>query len=81
MKANPDVKVEIQGHTDSRGSLALNERLSQQRAEAVRDYLIGQGIAAERLTARGYGPHNPIASNETADGRAQNRRVELKPLQ
>ena len=81
LKQNPNLKVEIQGHTDSRGSLALNERLSQQRAEAVRDYLMGQGIASERLTARGYGPHKPIASNETADGRAQNRRVELKPLQ
>jgi OOP family OmpA-OmpF porin len=80
MKANPEVKVEIQGHTDSRGSLALNERLSQQRADAVRDYLIDQGIAPERMTAKGYGPHKPIADNDTADGRAQNRRVELKPL-
>lgn len=81
LKADPRLKTEIQGHTDSRGSLALNERLSQQRAEAVRDYLIDQGIAPERLTARGYGPHQPIASNDTAEGRAQNRRVELKPLQ
>jgi OOP family OmpA-OmpF porin len=81
LKANPRLKVEIQGHTDSRGSLALNERLSQQRADAVRDYLIDQGIAPERLTARGYGPHQPISGNDTAEGRAQNRRVELKPLQ
>lgn len=80
MKANPEVKVEIQGHTDSRGSLALNERLSQQRADAVRNYLMDQGIAPERMTARGYGPQRPIADNGTADGRAQNRRVELKPL-
>ncbi|MDJ0781055.1 MAG: OmpA family protein [Desulfosarcinaceae bacterium] len=80
MKANPEVRVEIQGHTDSRGSLAFNERLSQQRADAVRNYLIDQGIAPERMTARGYGPHRPIADNDTADGRAQNRRVELKPL-
>jgi len=81
LKANPRLKVEIQGHTDNRGSLALNERLSQQRAEAVRAYLIDQGIAPERLIARGYGPHQPIAGNDTAVGRARNRRVELKPLQ
>jgi OOP family OmpA-OmpF porin len=81
LKANPRLKAEIQGHTDNRGSLALNERLSQQRADAVRNYLIEQGIAPERLTARGYGPHQPIVSNDTAGGRAQNRRVELKPLQ
>jgi len=81
LKANPRLKAEIQGHTDNRGSLALNERLSQQRADAVRNYLIEQGIAPERLTARGYGPHQPIVSNDSAEGRAQNRRVELKPLQ
>jgi OOP family OmpA-OmpF porin len=81
LKANPRLKAEIQGHTDSRGSLALNERLSQERADAVRNYLIDQGIAPQRLTARGYGPHKPIASNDTEAGRAQNRRVELKPLQ
>lgn len=80
MKANPEIKVEIQGHTDSRGSLTLNERLSQQRADAVRTYLIDQGIASDRLSAKGYGPHKPIASNDSAEGRTQNRRVELKPL-
>jgi OOP family OmpA-OmpF porin len=80
LRANPDLRVEIQGHTDSAGSVALNEGLSQQRADAVRDYLIDQGIAPERMTAKGYGPHRPIADNNTADGRAQNRRVELKPL-
>jgi len=81
LKANPRLKAEIQGHTDSRGSLALNEHLSQERADAVRNYLIEQGIAPQRLTARGYGPHKPIVSNDTEAGRAQNRRVELKPLQ
>jgi OOP family OmpA-OmpF porin len=80
LKANPRLKVEIQGHTDNRGSLDLNERLSQQRADAVRDYLVDQGIAPERLTAKGYGPHQPIVSNDTAEGRARNRRVALKPL-
>jgi OOP family OmpA-OmpF porin len=81
LKANPQLEVEIQGHTDNRGSTALNERLSQQRADAVRDYLVDQGIAPERLTAKGYGPHQPIVGNDTAEGRARNRRVELKPLQ
>lgn len=80
LKASPQLKAEIQGHTDSRGSLALNERLSQQRADAVRTYLVEQGIAPERLSAKGYGPHKPVASNDSAEGRAQNRRVELKPL-
>jgi OOP family OmpA-OmpF porin len=80
LKASPQLKAEIQGHTDSKGSLSLNERLSQQRADAVRNYLIDQGITPERLSAKGYGPHKPIASNDNAEGRAQNRRVELKPL-
>lgn len=73
----PDITVEIQGHTDSRGSDAYNLRLSQERAEAVRTYLIGRGIAANRLTARGYGETVPIDTNRTAGGRAANRRVEF----
>lgn len=73
----PDITIEIQGHTDSRGSDAHNMRLSQARAEAVRTYLIAQGIAPERLTARGYGETVPIESNATAEGRAVNRRVEF----
>lgn len=80
LKASPQLNAEIQGHTDSKGSLALNERLSQQRADAVRNYLVDQGIVPERLSAKGYGPHKPIAGNDSAEGRAQNRRVELKPL-
>jgi general secretion pathway protein D len=70
--------VEIRGHTDNTGSAELNQRLSQQRAEAVRSYLISKGIAADRLTARGLGATAPIASNETEEGRAQNRRVTLE---
>ncbi len=73
----PDITLEIQGHTDSRGSDSYNLRLSQERAEAVRQYLIAKGIAPERLTARGYGEGCPIASNRTASGRAANRRVEF----
>ena len=81
LNAQPDLRVEIQGHTDSRGNRAYNQDLSQKRAESVRQYLIDKGIAADRLTARGYGPDKPIASNATSAGRAQNRRVELKPIQ
>jgi OmpA-OmpF porin, OOP family len=80
MKEQPELRVEIQGHTDSRGSKALNDRLSQQRAESVMAYLVSKGISRDRLTARGYGPDKPVASNDTVQGRAENRRVELKPL-
>lgn len=76
-----EVKVEVAGHTDSVHSDAYNLRLSQRRAEAVRAYLIKQGIAADRLTAKGYGEANPVADNKTADGRYKNRRVELVPQQ
>jgi len=74
---NPGVNVEVGGYTDSRGSRAANLRLSQARAFTVRGYLISKGVAASRVTARGYGPENPVASNKTAAGRAANRRVEL----
>ncbi len=78
LKANPDISVEVQGYTDSQGSNAVNQRLSQARAQSVRAYLIQKGVSAGRLTARGYGESNPIADNSTAQGREQNRRVELK---
>ncbi len=80
LKGNPDVRVEVGGHTDATGSRALNTRLSQARAESVRTYLISQGVPATQLTARGYGPDNPVATNSTAAGRARNRRVELKKI-
>lgn len=78
LKGNPDVTVEVAGHTDITGSAALNRRLSQARAESVRDYLISRGVTAARLTARGYGPDNPVADNGTVAGRQKNRRVELR---
>lgn len=81
LKAWGDVKVEVAGHTDSRGSYAYNMRLSQRRADAVRAYLIDKGIAAERLSAKGYGESRPIADNATEGGRYKNRRVELVPQQ
>ncbi|MGH7527989.1 MAG: OmpA family protein, partial [Gemmatimonadales bacterium] len=62
------------------GSASVNKRLSRARADAVRQYLIDRGVAAERLTAAGFGPSRPVASNKTAEGRAQNRRVELTRL-
>jgi len=70
--------VEVQGHTSSTGSLDLNMRLSQQRAEAVRSYLISQGVPADSITAKGYGPEQPVASNDTPEGRRANQRVELQ---
>lgn len=73
----PDVTVEVQGHTDSRGSDSHNQDLSNRRASAVRDYLVRQGVAANRMTSRGYGESRPIESNATREGRAGNRRVEF----
>ena len=73
----PNVKVEVQGHTDSTGSAAINTRLSGLRAVAVRAYLASKGVDAARMTAKGYGPSLPVSPNSTAQGRAQNRRVEL----
>ena len=78
--ANPDIRIEIAGHTDNTGSSATNERLSQSRAEAVRAYLASKGVGPERMVAKGYGPSVPVAPNTTAAGRAQNRRVELRQL-
>ncbi len=75
-----DVKVEVAGHTDSIGTDNYNMGLSLRRANAVRDYLISKGIAAENLTAKGYGESQPVADNRTAAGRFKNRRVELVPL-
>ncbi len=77
---NPDLAVEIQGHTDSTASEAHNMDLSQRRARTVMEYLVGKGIAASRLTAVGYGEARPVDSNATEAGKANNRRVELKPL-
>jgi outer membrane protein OmpA-like peptidoglycan-associated protein len=73
----PDLKIRIEGHTDSTGSPETNRELSLRRAIAVRDYLIGQGIAASSIDVEGLGPSRPVADNETAEGRARNRRVEI----
>jgi len=76
-----DRKVEIIGHTDSAGLRATNQGLSQARAEAVKAYLAGHGINGDLLTASGQGPDRPVASNDTADGRARNRRIEFRMAQ
>ncbi len=76
--AYPDLRLSLGGHTDSTGSLDFNQRLSQQRAAAVRDYLVSQGIKPQEIVdVEGYGPSQPVASNTTAAGRQQNRRVEI----
>lgn len=72
-----DIKVEVQGHTDNRGSPALNKTLSEKRAEAVAAYLASRGVNRQNLIARGYGDEQPIADNQTVEGRARNRRVTL----
>lgn len=70
--------IDINGHTDSTGSLAHNQQLSDQRAQSVANYLFGQGLDQRRVSAIGFGPSQPVASNATPDGRAQNRRVEVQ---
>ena len=79
LKSWGDVDIEVAGHTDSMGSDAYNMKLSQQRAEAVRNFLISRGVAENRLTAKGYGESQPVADNATEEGRFKNRRVELIP--
>ena len=75
---NPTWKAEVQGHTDSTGGYEYNLKLSDARANSVRKYLVEHGVEAERLTAKGYGPDKPVASNKTASGRYQNRRTEFE---
>ncbi len=79
LKTNPTLTGEVQGHTDSTAAAEYNQRLSEARARAVRDYFIKQGIGPERIRAVGFGETRPVASNDTLEGRALNRRVELHP--
>jgi outer membrane protein OmpA-like peptidoglycan-associated protein len=81
LKKHPDLKIEVGGHTDSSGDKVANEKLSQSRAETVMKYLVEKGAKADLLSAKGYGPNQAIADNATPEGKAQNRRVELKILQ
>lgn len=77
IEQDPDSKMVVEGHTDSQGTAAANQELSQKRAQAVRDYLVTRGIAADRVTAQGFGPTRPIGENNSPEGRANNRRVEI----
>ncbi|MES1930793.1 OmpA/MotB protein [Salinisphaera dokdonensis CL-ES53] len=77
LQSSESMQVRVSGHTDSTGSDAYNETLSQNRADSVKRYLVNEGIDGSRMTTRGYGESRPVATNETAAGRAQNRRVEL----
>ncbi len=74
----PQSLIDVYGHTDSTGSDAFNQRLSEQRATTVMNYLISRGVPASRLRSQGFGETMPVASNDTVDGRAKNRRVEIK---
>ena len=78
LKKNPQMKCELSGHTDGKGSVAYNQKLSEQRAKAVYDYLIERGVSADNLSWKGYGKSEPIATNATDEGRQLNRRVELR---
>jgi outer membrane protein OmpA-like peptidoglycan-associated protein len=80
LQANTAIVLEVSGHTDTKGNAAKNQTLSQARAQTVADYLITKGVAKERLTVKGYGSDKPLASNKTAEGRLQNRRVEFNRI-
>ena len=77
LKNSPDTDITIYGHTDNTGSRAVNERISKERAEAVANFLVGQGISRSRITTEGLAYDQPVADNNTAEGGAQNRRVEV----
>ncbi len=81
LNKNQQYAVEVQGNTDSTGPMAWNMELSKMRADSVRDFLVTNGVAADRLTTKGFGPNEPIAPNNTAEGRAMNRRVDFAPTE
>jgi len=78
LKENSDKKVDLEGHTDSVGTDQYNQNLSERRAAAVKEYLTKRGVDTSRITTKGFGESKPIADNKTAEGRAKNRRVEIK---
>lgn len=80
MKKNPDIKIEIQGHTDNVGTREHNMKLSENRAKAVYEYLVSRGIDKNRMTYKGYADLYPIDTNDTPEGRARNRRTQIKIL-
>jgi OmpA-OmpF porin, OOP family len=78
MNENKDKKAELSGHTDNIGTEAYNRKLSERRVNSVRDYVVKKGIDNSRISGQGFGESKPIAENKTAQGRAKNRRVEIK---
>src|SRR5436190_1327329 len=81
LKKYPRLRIELQGHTDNSGADAYNLKLSQQRANAVREHLVEQGVPAASLMAKGYGESMPVESNDTPEGRAHNRRVVMTVIE
>ena len=77
LKAHPSMRIEVRGYTDNLGAPSYNLRLSERRAASVKDFLVSQGIAPDRIATQGFGVANPVADNSTEEGRAQNRRVEV----
>jgi outer membrane protein OmpA-like peptidoglycan-associated protein len=77
LQAYPGLKLQVEGYTDSVGGQDLNQKLSENRAGAVKDFLISQGVSVNNISAMGYGEADPVADNTTATGRAQNRRVQM----
>lgn len=77
MQDHPDTRIRIEGHTDSEGSESYNEGLSERRAQSVADYLANRNVSRDRMTVEGRGELDPVATNETSEGRQQNRRVEI----
>jgi len=78
MKENSDKKANLSGHTDNVGTDAYNQALSERRVASVKDYVVGKGVDGGRISGQGFGESKPIADNKTAEGRAKNRRVEIK---
>jgi OOP family OmpA-OmpF porin len=78
MNENKDKKVSLSGHTDSIGTEAYNQKLSERRVNSVRSYVVKKGVDSGRISGQGFGETKPIADNKTKDGRAKNRRVEVK---
>jgi len=78
LKVHPELHLTIEGHADNTGNVSQNQLLSQQRADAVKSYLIKKGIPSDRITAIGYGQNRPVSDNKTIQGKAANRRVEFK---
>jgi outer membrane protein OmpA-like peptidoglycan-associated protein len=81
MRENPDIRIEIAGHTDSTGTKKLNQRLSELRAESVASWLIQNGISSTRIVTRGFGDTRPVADNSAEEGRRKNRRTEILILE